>query len=211
MTVNTMMGLDTIERIQDAYQAIDDQKAKALIIDLRSNDGGAFAVNPLVSHVIDKPLDAGFFISQKWTKDHSNIPTPVDVEAVEPWQGWSIRTFWRDVQENDITRITFMPAEPNFTGPVYVLTSSKTASAAELGADALLASGRAVLVGEPTAGQMLSQKMYDIEGGFQLYLPVADYFSIRSGHIEGNGVNPTLWGEAEEAMDKALSLARQQE
>lgn len=208
LTVNTMMGLDTVERIKDAYQVITDRKAKALIIDLRSNDGGAFAVNPLVSHILTNPLDAGFFLSQKWTRDHNTLPTPDNVQATDPWQGWSIQSFWRDVQDNDITRIMFVPVEPRFEGPVFVLTSKKTASAAELGADALLASGRAVLVGEPTAGQMLSQKMYDIEGGFQLYLPIADYFSIRSGRIEGNGVSPTVWVEAEEALEKALSLAR---
>ncbi|MBK7902596.1 MAG: hypothetical protein IPJ97_06240 [Proteobacteria bacterium] len=48
-----------------------------------------------------------------------------------------------------------------------------------------MANGRAVVVGEQTAGQMLSQKPYDLTEGLQLYLPIADYVSIRAGRIEG--------------------------
>jgi carboxyl-terminal processing protease len=207
LTVTTMMGLDTIEQIEAAYQALNARPARALIIDLRHNEGGAFAVRPLVSHVIDTPFDAGVFTSQAWAREHgATAPTRSDIQRLSPWQGWSIRTFWRDVQAQGVTRIVFEPTSPRYAGPVYVLTSRRTASAAELATDALLASGRAVVVGERTAGQMLSQKMYDLPQGLQLYLPIADYHAAHSGRIEGAGVQPTVAVSADRAMDEALRL-----
>ena len=87
-----------------------------------------------------------------------------------------------------------------------MLINHRTASAAELAADALLAPGRAVLVGEKTGGQMLSQKMYDLPQGLQLFLPIADYYSFHSGRIEGVGVMPQVVVDSDKAMEKTLEL-----
>jgi hypothetical protein len=204
LTVNTMMGLDTIEEIEAAYLEIANREPAALIIDLRENTGGAFAVRPLVAHLLSTPAVTGAFVAQKWNAQHQRRPTEADMLAVKPWEGWSITAFWADVQENLLTSIGFAPLEPVFTGPVYVLTSARTASAAELAADALSGTGRALLIGEKTAGKMLSQKIYDIPGGFHLSLPVADYYSISNGRIEGAGIRPAIETPAEESLSTAL-------
>ncbi len=204
LTVSTMMGLDTIEEIDTAYAEIAERETSALIIDLRENGGGAFAIRPLVSHLLDKPVDAGSFVSQPWNAVHNREPSRVDLEAVEPWQGWSIKTFWADVQTDPLTRISFMPTEPVFDGPVYVLTSKRTASAAELATDALKGANRAIIIGENTAGEMLSQKIYDLPGGLQLSLPIADYYSAVNGRIEGAGIKPDIETDAADAFDIAL-------
>ncbi len=208
LTVNTMMGLDTIEEIEAAYEVISEKDPPALIIDLRNNPGGAFAIVPLVQHVISDPLDAGGFISQAWNAEMDRAPTLEDALAFEPWTGWSIRAFWADVQKSALTRIRFEPDQGGYSGPVYVLVSHQTASAAELTADALQASGRVTLIGEVTAGEMLSQKMYDLPGGYQLYLPIADYYSFHGGRIEGQGVTPDIEATQAEAMEIALKRAR---
>jgi len=204
LTVNTMMGLDTIEEIDAAYAEIAERETSALIIDLRENGGGAFAVRPLVSHLVSKPFDAGSFISRPWNALHDREPSRADMEAVDPWEGWSIKAFWADVQTDPVTRISFSPAEPVFDGPVYVLTSKRTASAAELATDALRSANRAIIIGENTAGEMLSQKIFDIPGGFQLSLPVADYYSAVNGRIEGVGIKPDIEADAADAFDFAL-------
>ncbi|RDV25176.1 hypothetical protein DXV75_11205 [Alteromonas aestuariivivens] len=205
LTVNTMMGQDTIKQIDAAYDEINQMNAAALIIDLRQNNGGAFAVKPLVSHLIESPIDSGVFVSQAWNANNSNPPTAKDMKELAAWEGWSIKAFWEDAQNNNITRIQFQPATPYFGGRVFVLISKTTASAGELAADALLALPNATLIGETTAGEMLSQKMYDVAGGFQIFLPIADYYSVNSGRIEGNGVKPHISVPSTDAMDVALS------
>ena len=204
LTVNTMMGLDTIEEIDAAYAEIARRGATGLVIDLRENGGGAFAVRPLVSHLLTRPFDAGGFVSQPWNAVHRRELDGADLDAVDPWEGWSIRAFWADVQTNAVTRISFSPVEPHFDGPVYVLTSKRTASAAELATDALRGANRATIIGENTAGEMLSQKIYDIPGGFHLSLPIADYYSAVNGRIEGVGIKPDIETDAGNALEIAL-------
>ena len=53
---------------------------------------------------------------------------------------------------------------------------------------------------------MLSQTIFDIPGGFQLSLPIADYYSIASGRIEGVGIEPDIEVEAALALDAALEV-----
>ena len=206
LTVRTMMGADTIEQIEAAYDTIAEVGADRLIIDLRQNSGGAFAVKPLVEHVIDEPLDAGFFLSQVWNRDHEAPPSNAEALAAPLWSGWSIVSFWQSVQERGITRIRFLPAEPNFDGEVYVLVDGASASATELAADAFRASGLATIVGETTAGEMLSQSMFDVGEGFVVSLPVADYYSLAHGRIEGRGVPVHVETVPEEALAMAQQL-----
>ncbi len=208
LTVTTMMGQDTIEQIEAAYASIGERDTRALVIDLRENAGGAFAVRPLVGHLIDQPLSAGAFVAQQWASEENRPPTVTDIASVAPWQGWTLTAFWNDVQEAPITRIEFPPLDPRFDGPVYALTSRRTASAAEMAADALQSAGRAVLVGEKTAGRMLSQKPFDLPEGLQLFLPIADYYSLQSGRIEGRGVTPDIEVAADAALAEALHRLR---
>ncbi len=204
LKVRTMMGADTIEQIQAAYARIAEEQPEALVIDLRGNGGGAFAVKPLVEHVIDKPLDAGFFISQVWNGKHDAPPTVKQALAAPVWRGWSIIGFWKAVQETDIVRVQFAPAEPNYNGPVYVLLDERSASATEMAADALRSSGVTTLIGRRSAGEMLSQSMFDVADGFIVSLPVADYYSVANGRIEGVGVPVDIEADPEQALDVAM-------
>jgi hypothetical protein len=208
LTVHTMMGLNTIEQINDAYEIVIKKDAKALIIDLRENQGGAFAVKPLTGHLLNMEYNAGIFLSNAWTINNKGLPSEEYISGLEPWRGWSIKSFWKDAQENGVLKIVMKPMQPNYSGPVYVLISKKTASAAELAADILLSSERATLIGETTEGAMLSQKMYDLPQGLQLSLPIADYYSLKYGRIEGVGVKPNILIESKMAMDKAVELIR---
>jgi len=204
LTVNTMNGPDTIEAIDQAYAEIVDRKAEKLIIDLRRNGGGAFAVVPLIGHLIDKPIDAGVFVIGSWYADLREPPGPVDFAAASPWRGYSVKAFQAEVMTRPLTSYRIDPMEPLFRGPVIVLTSSRSLSAAEIAADALKSSGRATIVGEKTPGAVLSSKLFDIPGGFHLRVPIADYYSIKGGRLEGIGVTPDIPVSADQAMDIAL-------
>ena len=206
LTVMTMTGLDTYERIFEAYKEIVKNNANALIIDVRNNPGGTFAIIPLVSHILTDSIDAGYFVSRKWWTINTRTPTYSDVQTLAPWQGWSIKSFWHDVQEAPLTRVKFGPMTLHFDGPVYVLTSNKSASATEFAVDVLAYEDNVTIVGETTAGEMLSQKMYDLPLGFQLSLPIAEYYSTRIGRIEGKGIEPDIVIDQRVALDLTISL-----
>lgn len=206
LTVHTMMGLDTYERIEEVYQEMATREADALIIDVRNSPGGAFAIIPLVGHVLTDSMDVGMFVSRKWWSQHSEIPRMKDARELKPWKGWSLKSFWHDIQAQPIIRVTFKPLNPHFAGPVYVLISSKSASATEFAVDALARLEQVTLIGETTAGDMLSQKMYDLPYGFQLSLPIAEYYSTRIGKIEGKGVQPDIAIDQRAAMELAMLL-----
>ena len=57
---------------------------------------------------------------------------------------------------------------------------------------------------------MLSQSMFDVAEGFMVSLPVADYYSIENGRIEGSGVPVHVDAEPEKALDVARDLIRNQ-
>lgn len=208
LKVRTMMGADTIEQIQAAYEQISVNQPATLIVDLRGNNGGAFAVKPLVEHIIDDPMTAGYFLSQNWNRKNDTLPTDAQVLATAPWQGWSIIDFWRSVKERGLLRVQFNPAEPNFDGQIFVLLDKWAASATEMAADALSASGLVTVIGEPSAGEMLSQSMFDLGDGFVMSLPVADYYSFANGRIEGTGVAVDVQANPDEALEIAKRMAR---
>lgn len=206
LTVNTMMGVDTKERIFEAYREISKNDTKSLIIDLRINKGGTFAGIPLVGHVLTDSIEAGIFVSRKWWGNNTREPKLVDVQDLIPWQGWSLMSFWSDIQKAPLTRIQFTPMQPHFDGQVYVLISKVSASATEFTVDALAHEEKVTIIGQTTAGEMLSQKMFDLPHGFQLSLPIAEYYSTRIGRIEGKGVKPDITIDQSVAMDLAISL-----
>lgn len=206
LTLTTMTGVDTKNLVFDAFHQIEKRKPDFLIIDLRNNPGGTFAGVPLIGHILSDFVDLGMFVSQKWWKEHNEVPGIDDVMDLEPWEGWSIKTFWHDIQEEPLTRVRSIHMSPHFEGHVYVLVSDQTASAAEFTADALAQSEQVTLIGETTAGEMLSQKMFDLPFGFQLSLPIADYYSTRIGRIEGIGVEPNILIDQNVAKNVALSL-----
>jgi carboxyl-terminal processing protease len=206
LTVNTMSGTDTIDKIEAAYDEIATRGADKLIIDLRRNTGGAFAVVPLVGHLISEPTDAGVFVSGSWYEGHQDPPGPADFPSAKPWRGYSVQAFQADMLSRPLTSYRIDPMQPYFQGPVFVLTSARSISAAEIAADVLKASGRAKMIGEKTPGVVLSSKRFDIRGGFHLMVPIADYFSIENGRIEGVGVTPDISVNADQALDVALGL-----
>jgi len=177
-----------------------------LIIDLRRNGGGAFAVVPLVGHLIARPIDAGVFVVGSWYAGHTNPPGPADLVSAKPWRGYSVKAFQADVLTRPLTSYRIDPLKPRFRGPVIVLTSTRSISAAEIAADVLQSAGRAKIVGEKTPGIVLSSKLFDISGGFHLRVPIADFYSVRGGRLEGTGVTPDVPVAADQALEVALGF-----
>ena len=81
-------------------------------------------------------------------------------------------------------------ADPGDALPVVVLTSSQTASGAEIVAAALADNGRATLVGEPTLGKGTVETILRLDNGWAVKLSVARFYSPKGRSLQGNGLVP---------------------
>lgn len=95
------------------------------------------------------------------------------------------------------------------TKPVYILTSHRTFSAAEAVAYDLQALGRAVIVGETTGGGANPFEYRRIHDHFAVDLPESRSINPITGtNWQDVGVKPDVEVPAEQALDKALELAK---
>lgn len=79
-----------------------------------------------------------------------------------------------------------------YAGPLVVMVSQYTTSAAEIFAQLIQDYGRGKLVGEKTAGVMLTSIFWPLPGGGKLQMSVYDYRSPKGRRLEGNGVQPDV-------------------
>ena len=148
----------------------------ALILDLRENIGGSPGmIRFIASYLFDKPTHLVSFF------DRSNHKTS---------ESWT----------SDTVPGKRFPADL----PVYVLTSSSTASGAEEFAFDLKNLGRATIVGDTTAGAAHMVTDRPINGRFLVRVPYLRAFNpITKGDWEGVGVSPDIKVPASEALDAA--------
>jgi C-terminal processing protease CtpA/Prc len=152
----------------------------ALIIDLRKNGGGIDTANLLTGYL----LEGGKPLSGSY-----NRPSDTHRHSVSP--SWVPgRKFGSDK-------------------PLYILTSSRTFSAAEAVAYDLQALKRAVIVGETTGGGAHPFEYRRVHPHFAVDLPEGRSINpITNSNWQGVGVKPDVPVPAAQALDKALELAR---
>ena len=88
---------------------------------------------------------------------------------------------------------------------VYLLVSNATASAAEHFSLALKATGRAILIGEATAGANHFGGPQPLNDHFAVWMPVGRTYDIKTGKDwEGDGIAPDLAVDPTQALVVAL-------
>jgi DNA-binding MarR family transcriptional regulator len=152
---------------------------RALIIDLGENRGGGPEMVRLISsYLFDRPTH----LVSSFRRGMS--------EAVERWTLPQVRG-------------RRLP-----TVPVFVLTSSRTISAAESFVFGLKAHGRITIVGEPTAGGGHFGDIVRLPGGFSMFLPRGRTYDPRTNvGWEATGIPPDVPVPYARALDTALDLA----
>lgn len=197
----------TMPQIAEAFQTIAGADPRALIVDLRENPGGDVSSMLLAGHLIQQPAPAGLFLSRTWWTRNDAVPAP------EAWSSLPLLTSpdmgaFFDALETEGALVGIVPPlRPHYGGPVYLLTSGATGSAAEPLVYVLQARGRATVVGERTAGAMVSSTQTALSDGWVLQHPVADYFTPDGGRLDQVGVAPDVAVPAADALDTARRLA----
>ena len=178
---------------------IDHQDAKAVIIDARGHHGGGLMI-----------MDA--FLPLLYAKPA--VLVRMDTRAVaaddEPPRPQMVRM----PSPDSIVRFDqHVTPDPKYRGlqtvPLYYLTSHHTGSAAEHLALALKRTHRAELIGETTHGAGHYGGVLDIDKRFAAFIPVGrTYDPDTNWDWEGKGVSPDVDVPADQALDKALELAK---
>ena len=154
--------------------------ANAVIFDLRENGGGHPAMVALISsYLFCKPTH----LNDLWER--------------------------KDDKTEQYWTLSYVPGKRLAEQSAYVLTSSRTFSAAEEFSYNLQQLDRASIVGETTGGGAHPVSGYRIDDRFQVMVPFARAINpISKTNWEGVGVKPDVEAPAAEALDKALQLAR---
>lgn len=80
----------------------------------------------------------------------------------------------------------------NYAGPVALLVGRDSHSSAEVFARVLQYYGRAVVIGMPTAGEVLGARPYRLSDGGRLYVSTSDFTCCDGWRLEGVGVMPDV-------------------
>ncbi|WP_051965065.1 S41 family peptidase [Deinococcus misasensis] len=149
--------------------------ARALIVDLRKNGGGS---GETVTYLCSFLLEPDLHLQSFYRR---NTPEQSKTHTLQ------------DIPYRDLEK------------PVVVLTSQRTASAAEECAYNLQAAGRATLIGETTAGAAHTVDIISLNEKVGAFIPSGHPISpYTGGHWERTGVQPDLAVPADEALTVAL-------
>ncbi|HML22308.1 MAG TPA: S41 family peptidase [Aggregatilinea sp.] len=153
----------------DQLQALVDEGAKGIILDVRDNGGGL--VNLAMA-------EAGHFFP-----DYELI---MDFYYADGEGGFAYRGFVETLVET-----------PGYDGPVAVLVNEMTGSAGDMFAYAMSQSDRAIIVGHTPSGGFtgeVSDGQYTLPGGLQMQIPTGRPVNPGTGDtlIEGTGVVPDV-------------------
>ncbi|MEZ4650320.1 MAG: S41 family peptidase [Candidatus Eisenbacteria bacterium] len=76
--------------------------------------------------------------------------------------------------------------------PLAVLIGPRTGSAAEVVARGLAEGGRAILVGETTAGSVIGADEIELGMGLRFRIPRVGWYTLQGENLEGRGVSPDV-------------------
>jgi hypothetical protein len=162
--------------LEAVAEAIEEQpEMKAVIFDLRDNNGGA---GDMVVMLCNQLLEADLLL-YTYAGRSDDAPTEVRSSSSDRHFGTTI--------------------------PVYILTSENTLSAAEAFTYILQDLGRAVVVGERTAGMANPSRTFTIAGRFDLTVPfLIMRYGKSGGTFAGVGVTPDIEVSTESALETTL-------
>jgi len=178
---------------------------KNLIIDLRDNGGGGIsAAFELAKYIVSEDLEVGYFPTNKL--QYSGFE-PELFKALPSVQPKSTNAFGNQLKASPGVKLIFKkPDNPVFTGNIYVLTNSKTASTCEPIVYALKNRKKAIIIGEKTYGGMLAASPFVASGKYILMVPIADFYTYDGIRLDKVGVSPNIEVKSEKALDKALEI-----
>jgi C-terminal processing protease CtpA/Prc len=173
--------------------------ARAIIFDLRANDGGGFAEMDIIfPYLFAKPTTLAMLDTRA---EADPISFTRLAEGPTLSRGQDVDGYVRRIHT-----VEPHPSERRLHSvPVFVLTSNATRSSGEHFAMALKHTGRGLVIGETTAGAGHTTMMRPLGGGFAVAVPVGHTVNPKTGKgWEAVGIDPDIRSPAPQALAETL-------
>jgi carboxyl-terminal processing protease len=189
-----MVGVEVANEISRAVEELGE--IDSLIIDLRGNTGGGIGALRVMSMLTPGRIPVGFALPK------SRVTPKLDSEKQRFRRFGSIPTskkaLWSLALQFAPAMLTKSPIVPQtealgekaFHGRVRLLVDRHTASAAEMIVAFARENNLARIVGEKTAGRLLSATSVKVGQGFRLALPTGAYYTWKGTVLEGTPIEP---------------------
>ena len=164
---------NTYEQFHEAYEELEGQGMKALVLDLRSNPGG------LLDQV------------QKVADDF--IPEGSVIVSTEDKQG---NKEYLKAETSDELEI-----------PLVILVDGYSASASEILAGAVKDYQIGTLMGQPTYGKGIVQRIFPLSDGSAVKLTISKYYTPNGNYIHEKGIEPDIEIKEEYVEEKGNTLS----
>lgn len=191
-----MVGVEVANQISEAVESLGN--VRGLIIDLRGNTGGGVGALRVMSLLTPNGIPVGFAIDQRRSKgnleaDKLTFPRfnriPQDTKYL-----WllGLRFAPAMIAKKPIVLETEGLGQKPFHGRIALLVDRHTASAAEMIVAFARENNLATIIGEKTAGRLLSATSVKVGNGFRLALPTGVYRTWSGSIYEGNPIEPDI-------------------
>jgi carboxyl-terminal processing protease len=189
-----LVGVEVANEISRAVEELG--KIDSLIIDLRGNTGGGIGALRIISLLTPGRIPVGFALPR------SRVTPNLDSEKQQFLRFGSIpaskKALWSLALQFAPAMLTKRPIVPQteelggkaFHGRVSLLVDRHTASAAEMIVAFARENNLARIVGEKTAGRLLSATSVKVGQGFRLALPTGAYYTWKGTVLEGTPIEP---------------------
>jgi len=194
-----MVGVVVATRISEAVASLGN--VRALIIDLRGNTGGGVGALRVMSLLTRNRIPVGFAIDQRRYKgnleaDKLTFPrfSRIPQNSKYLWL-LGLRFAPAMVAKKPIVLETEGLGPKPFHGRIALLVDRHTASAAEMIVAFAKENHLATIIGEKTAGRLLSATSVKVGKRYRLALPTGVYRTWSGSIYEGNPIEPDITSE----------------
>jgi carboxyl-terminal processing protease len=211
-----MIGVDVANEISKAVVGLG--KIKGLIIDLRGNTGGGAGALRLMSLLTPEKIPVGFAPGKRWVGrdlDNEKLAFPrfgsIPSSKIALWL-LALRYLPSLMTKSPIVLESEGYGPHSYQGNVALLVDRHTASAAEMVTIFAKENKLATIVGEKTAGRLLSATSVKVGHGFRLALPTGAYYTWNGTALEGSPIEPDVviefdWKERRRGNDRQFDTA----
>ena len=211
-----MIGVDVANAMSEAVNGLGN--IKNLVVDLRGNTGGGAGALRLMSLLTPDRIPVGFSPDKRWAeRDLELAKTRFPRLNRIPENKHSLWLLGLKFLPSLVTKSPVLLESEGlgpkpFHGRIALLVNQHTASAAEMVTIFAKENKLATVIGQKTAGRLLSATSVKVGHGYRLSLPTGAYYTWNLTALEGTPLAPDIvaafdWKTRRTGEDRPLQMA----